>query len=678
MPVLPLIQKQSDGSWSPCKETLDHISTITSPLSVLCCAGKSRTGKSFLLNRLADIAPGDGFGVGSTVQACTHGLWVHSDPIPSEDGSTVTLLVDTEGMDATDAEGDHDLEVMTLALLLCSRFLFNSVGHVDESAIQTLGVLTRLSEDMVPSSNSSGTNEGRSAPHLVWVLRDFALQMVDKQGKEMEKEDYLESAIRSEEGASEGKKGVRDALKKHFSGRSLFTLPRPSQDGDLPHLEFKPRSVSKPFRDKVDSLKSYLFSSPPPLKMGSKHSMTGSAFSEWCHYVCSSLTEHKIPSVVDIWTSLSEAQASNLCDEAAKEARCVQEEEVDFVAAHTHLLVEKYKLLLADASTEERVDKLRRSILPSLEARHLEMKTKESSLVEESMKRLRSKLNGTDPLSCLEDGTLLSCLKEEEGRYSKRQRVTSLLSSSVKEEAVSVWIPSLLGTIVETRKEKETASSSLDDITRKRKEMEETVRSKEEECSTLASEVETLRSEKRGWEEQEGVWKEQLLQLEQDASGEIKRLKQRLVEVEDGAKEADKVKQSAERCVTDMHSTSLKTLEAREVCHKEEVQTLKHDLTSRIHSLESELGTKTSLLERETTEKEMWRSRWEEAHTESLSLRTKLETATSLASEWEEKYSGCLSSERQYHSSLLEKERKIGEMEATVTLMKAREAIFRS
>eukprot|EP00966_Prymnesium_polylepis_P205675 4766010-Prymnesium_polylepis.1 len=52
------------------------LSAITTTVSVCAVAGVYRTGKSYVLNQLAGR---DGaFGTGSTVQACTKGIWMCS------------------------------------------------------------------------------------------------------------------------------------------------------------------------------------------------------------------------------------------------------------------------------------------------------------------------------------------------------------------------------------------------------------------------------------------------------------------------------------------------------------------------------------------------------------------------------------------------------------------------
>ena len=56
------------------------ISALDGPLSIISVVGQYRTGKSFLLNRIL-LGQNDGFVVGSTVNACTKGLWIWSEPV---------------------------------------------------------------------------------------------------------------------------------------------------------------------------------------------------------------------------------------------------------------------------------------------------------------------------------------------------------------------------------------------------------------------------------------------------------------------------------------------------------------------------------------------------------------------------------------------------------------------
>ena len=74
-------------------------------VGVIAVAGKYRTGKSFLLNRiLLEQEKTSGFGVGPTINPCTKGLWVWNQAIDLVDSRSKKpfkcLVVDSEGIGA--------------------------------------------------------------------------------------------------------------------------------------------------------------------------------------------------------------------------------------------------------------------------------------------------------------------------------------------------------------------------------------------------------------------------------------------------------------------------------------------------------------------------------------------------------------------------------------------------
>jgi len=63
-----------------------------------------RTGKSYLLNRML-LDRQKGFGVGSSVNACTKGIWIWGTPLKVLNSSGVpvsVLVVDSEGIGGLD------------------------------------------------------------------------------------------------------------------------------------------------------------------------------------------------------------------------------------------------------------------------------------------------------------------------------------------------------------------------------------------------------------------------------------------------------------------------------------------------------------------------------------------------------------------------------------------------
>lgn len=126
------------------------ISAVKGPVGVLAVAGVYRTGKSFLLNRcLLNVQNGKGFGVGPSINPCTKGLWIWGTPVVgyTEEGEQVNVIViDTEGMGGLDEDNSHDMRIFSLAVLLSSYFLYNSMGSIDENALQAMSFVTSLSK----------------------------------------------------------------------------------------------------------------------------------------------------------------------------------------------------------------------------------------------------------------------------------------------------------------------------------------------------------------------------------------------------------------------------------------------------------------------------------------------------------------------------------------------------
>jgi len=145
--VVPFIVPASDGSdkLSLSPDAARFLSSLGNiPIAPVCIVGKYRTGKSWLLNRLVGVRA---FGVGSTIEACTKGVWICPEYIRIAIGGgqeVAVLFLDTEGIGATGATVDHDARIFSLGALLSSLLIFNSAGPIDEEAVQGLAFVANL------------------------------------------------------------------------------------------------------------------------------------------------------------------------------------------------------------------------------------------------------------------------------------------------------------------------------------------------------------------------------------------------------------------------------------------------------------------------------------------------------------------------------------------------------
>ena len=116
--------------------------------------------------------------------------------------------MDTEGLGALDEDSNHDVRIFSLAILLSSYFIYNSVGSIDENALQNLNLVVNLTKHI--QIKSSGINNedidpqdfARYFPSFMWVVRDFTLQLRDGD-REMSSREYMEQALEMESGFEE-------------------------------------------------------------------------------------------------------------------------------------------------------------------------------------------------------------------------------------------------------------------------------------------------------------------------------------------------------------------------------------------------------------------------------------------------------------------------------------------
>lgn len=81
------------------------------------------------------------------------------------------ILLDSEGIDAYNQTAQDGVQLLSLAVLLSSMFVFNQMGPIDEAAIDRLGLVTEVSgaerpragaRHRLPTDRRRGTPQGGS------------------------------------------------------------------------------------------------------------------------------------------------------------------------------------------------------------------------------------------------------------------------------------------------------------------------------------------------------------------------------------------------------------------------------------------------------------------------------------------------------------------------------------
>jgi hypothetical protein len=311
--AVPFIELKGD-SFHVTDEGRQFLMDVKGPIATVAVVGKYRTGKSFLMNRIL-LNRGDGFTVGPTVNACTKGLWIWTEPIESNrsDGKHVNVLViDSEGIGALSADATHDTRIFTLALLLSSLFVFNSSGAIDESALSNLSLVVNLTKHIQTKAGAHGEDDGSDFstyfPEFLWVVRDFSLQLKDPSGRPITSREYFESALQQQKGASEAieqKNRIRRLLCEFFQQRDCCTMVRPVTNEELlQNLDQVPVDQLRPeFVAEMKNLRSRILGQSPIKTLNGKE-LDGAALVSLAESYSHAINSGSVPNIGEAWDSL--------------------------------------------------------------------------------------------------------------------------------------------------------------------------------------------------------------------------------------------------------------------------------------------------------------------------------------------------------------------------------------
>lgn len=311
---IQLISINSDGKCELNPEAEEFISKIDRNIAVVCVTGLYRTGKSYLLNRLLDRQ--DGFEIGSTIKSCTKGIWVWCESLSLKNQEV--LILDSEGLGSAfdDRNESIDMEIFVLSILLSSYFIYNSMKTIDEASIEALSLVINFAKKIQGEFNQveSYTN---NFPTFLWVVRDFALNLVNQEGKSITPKEYLEEALGYSnndlnESKDEGlarKNEIRKLIKLFFKERDCKTIVRPvSDDKKLRSIDKIPESELRPeFLRQMKELVSYIFKGVRP-KVVQGSFLNGEMYLSLIKSYLKAINMNSLPDIKSSWKSMVDSQ----------------------------------------------------------------------------------------------------------------------------------------------------------------------------------------------------------------------------------------------------------------------------------------------------------------------------------------------------------------------------------
>ncbi|KAM9484767.1 guanylate-binding protein 1-like isoform 1-T3 [Salvelinus alpinus] len=274
--------KNADGELCVEPEAINYLMGLKQKVVVVSVVGLYRTGKSYLMNKLAQKR--SGFALGATIQSKTKGIWMWCVPHPEKSDHTLVLL-DTEGLgDVEKGDSKNDAWIFSLAILLSSTLVYNSQGTINNDAVEKLQYVNELTEMIKVKSSTDNEEEGEGTqfaqffPNFVWTVRDFTLQL-EIDGREITPDQYLENSLQLKKGY--GKKindynVPRECIRNFFPSRKCFVFPSPTTPDNMHRLDSMDEAeLSERFREVADNFCRFIFQESHMKTVIGGHTLTG-------------------------------------------------------------------------------------------------------------------------------------------------------------------------------------------------------------------------------------------------------------------------------------------------------------------------------------------------------------------------------------------------------------------
>uniref|UniRef100_A0A8B9QVQ9 GB1/RHD3-type G domain-containing protein n=1 Tax=Anas platyrhynchos TaxID=8839 RepID=A0A8B9QVQ9_ANAPL len=352
---LCLVRNGPKGKLSLNPKVLKVLRGIWQPVVVVAIAGRYRTGKSFLMNRLAQRRTG--FPLGHTVQAHTKGIWMWCLPHPRRADTTLVLL-DTEGLgDPDKGDSRNDAWIFTLALLLSSTLVYNSSGTIDQQALENLELVSELT-DFIRMRAGTGERAGeaedsefvRFFPDFVWAVRDFTLELRADE-RPISEDEYLERALMLKPGY--GRQVVaynttRQCIRNYFPTRKCFVFPPPVGAEQRGRPEELPEAALQPgFLEQVERFCQHVLAASRPKQLQDGVELNGRTFGTVVTSYLETISSGRVPCLEGTMAALAASENAAAAAEALVEYRRGMQDVV--LPAEQHELSEAHNRWLQQA-----------------------------------------------------------------------------------------------------------------------------------------------------------------------------------------------------------------------------------------------------------------------------------------------------------------------------------------
>uniref|UniRef100_A0A8C8TBV4 GB1/RHD3-type G domain-containing protein n=1 Tax=Peromyscus maniculatus bairdii TaxID=230844 RepID=A0A8C8TBV4_PERMB len=293
------------------QKAIEILDTISQPVVVVAIVGLYRTGKSYLMNRLAGQNHGEKLTLSIVWLYIVHptktylGIRGLNHPLPS-----------------CVFQGDpkNDSWIFALAVLLSSTFVYNSMNTINHQALEQLHYVTELTELIRAKSSPNPDGIKNSSefvsffPDFIWTVRDFMLRL-KLNGEDITEDQYLENALKLIPGNHprvQASNLPRECIRHFFPKRKCFVFDRPTDDKELlQKIETISEDQLDPkFQEQTRAFVSYIFTYAKIKTLREGIKVTGNRLGTLVTTYVDAINSGAVPCLDDAVTTLAQRENS--------------------------------------------------------------------------------------------------------------------------------------------------------------------------------------------------------------------------------------------------------------------------------------------------------------------------------------------------------------------------------
>lgn len=246
-------------------------------------------------------------------------MWGAGDSSNTLSNDPALLFLDCEGFGSTAADKTRDAKLMSLCVIISSVFLLNTKGVLSEGLFNALSLVVNLAEHIEERGSEA------SKPALIWLLRDFVLELRDPEsGRELQPDEYLEQSLHARPldnvnvERSRAAKEVREHLLRCFPRRHCQTLVTPIVDeeklgnlAEVPYDELRPE-----FQREFEAARAQILTlaREKPKSLGGK-AISGVGLAALLRRLVDALNSNKALNVSTAWDGVQHGACQSLSEE---------------------------------------------------------------------------------------------------------------------------------------------------------------------------------------------------------------------------------------------------------------------------------------------------------------------------------------------------------------------------